>query len=150
MNTDDRYSTCWCFLIVLNEKLYKGEVSFQLREPTVSSDTAFGTITDILAVVFVYRPSPCSCHVISFFGGNICVLTVRMECWQIKQNALLWRKASAAAQQLKGREDSVTLTLPLNVPFCFNQATLTPRCSEYSHNAMCAMPGSSGSNHVFV
>lgn len=65
-----------------------------------------------------------------FLRGNICVFTVRMECWQIKQNALHWRKASAAAQQLKGREDSVTLVWPLSVPFCFSWGMLTLCCSN--------------------
>lgn len=88
-------------------------IEFLIQHPSQQSP-------DILAVVFIYRPSPCACHMTLFLRGNICVLTVRMECWQIKQNALLWRKANAAAQQLKGREDSVTLAWPLNVPFCFN------------------------------
>lgn len=91
---------------------------------------------DILAAVFIYRPSPCTCHMTLFLRGNICVLTVRMECWQIKENALLWRKANAAAQQLKGSEDSGTRALPLNVPFCFSWGMLTICCSTVSPNVM--------------
>lgn len=72
--------------------------------------------------------TPGVCHVTLILRGNICVLTVQMECWQIKQNALLWSEASAAAQQLKGRADSVTLAWPHCGPFCFSWGMLTLCC----------------------
>lgn len=69
---------------------------------------------------------------------NICVLTIGKECWQIKQNSWLWRKASGAALTA-GREQGHCYTGCASqcALFCFGGGALTLCLSSVDCVALC-------------
>lgn len=73
---------------------------------------------DILDVVFVHPPSSRTYHDFLVKEKHLRARVFKLECWLIKQNALLWRKANKAALQLEGREkNSVTLSVRCYSPY---------------------------------
>lgn len=70
-------------------------------------------------------PCPCTCHVFILKGGRLRINNLNGMQADKTNHALLWRKVSAAPQQLKGREDIVTVARPLNVTLCLNRGKLT-------------------------